>query len=148
MPKEPVKLYLLSPRAEWFVRQALKCLLVPIALGLIESEFTWPALETFGVILFGWAAYLQRVLPDLQADWTVVRLAIVCLIAFLVGLHLFLRWLRRESGGSQWRVAWTLSLVSLLFLSLLVSMSAIGIAHQCAWLGRETAQFWRSKRVG
>jgi prepilin-type processing-associated H-X9-DG protein len=117
----------------------------------------WLILETVGFLAFGWIGFLQRVAPQIQIRWDIAASSAVCAVVLVIGSHLFLRWLYRQTGGDgtspdarRWRWRWTLSGAGLVLLMFSAGIGAIGVVHQTAWLatspvrliveaGRETA---------
>src|SRR5438067_1454567 len=73
------------------------------------------AIQVLGALVFGWFGYVARV---------------------AAGLHGFLRWLCRETGGSEarWKTRWTLSIVGVVVLMFAAGIATVGVAHQTAWL--------------
>jgi hypothetical protein len=83
-------------------------------------------------LLFGWAVYLYRVVPQVTVSWPGVFTAVVCLVGLAVGLHLFLRWLGSRVG--PWRRRWTAAVLGVVVLMFVAGISAAGVAHQTGWL--------------
>jgi prepilin-type processing-associated H-X9-DG protein len=94
-------------------------------------------------LTFGWVLFLYRVFPQITVDLTATITSVVCLIGLAFGLHQFLRWFYRmsearktaeASTASQWRLSWTGMLLALVIMMFVAGISAVGIAHQTAWL--------------
>jgi Protein of unknown function (DUF1559) len=116
-------------------------LLVAIGLAILGlvTPVGIPGLDLLVFLVLGWIFYLARVLPEVTVAWGGVTTAITCLVFFLIGSHLFLRWLYRElaSGGplpGVWRIRWTLAAGSSVVLMFVAGMAAAGVAHQVGWL--------------
>src|SRR5208283_1687688 len=102
-----------------------------------------PAEFLFGLI-GGWAFFLKRVILQVTVNWGGMLTAVVCLVALVVGLQLFLGWVTRElrrrgAGGKEqqpgpWQMRWTLAIVALVVLMFVAGISAVGITHQTVWL--------------
>ncbi|MFO0957349.1 MAG: DUF1559 domain-containing protein [Isosphaeraceae bacterium] len=90
-------------------------------------------------LAFGWALYLQRVVPNVSIAWDGVLTGAICLFGFAWGGHLFLRWLSGQMREGPWQAHWTASIVGLLLLMFVAGLAAGGVAHQAGWLlsGRE-----------
>lgn len=90
--------------------------------------------------LFGWAAFLGRVVPRMTVDPGAVVVAAVALVLLTVGMHVAGRKAyRRFAAGrpewpAAWRLKWTLSAVAMTFLLFTAGISLIGVTHQAAWL--------------
>lgn len=99
--------------------------------------------EAVGRLLIGWWTYLERVTPQVAVAWDGVATAVVCLVLFVVGLQLFLRWMvceiRRKIGPSDasprpWRIRSTAALTLTILLMFIASIAAAGVMHQTLWL--------------
>jgi hypothetical protein len=102
--------------------------------ALIETPFT---------LAFGWATYLQTVLPTLHVNGPQTYFALLCLLTLLVASHAFATWLWRETAPPPadavrppWRFRWTLSGTALILLTFTAGLAATGVAHQATWLAR------------
>lgn len=95
-------------------------------------------------LLFGWIAFLARVVPRLEVRWDGITILLVGLIALVAMGHGFLRWLYRASAEKadaaapprEWRLRWTLVLVGFLVLMFVAGITVTGVTHQIAWLFR------------
>ncbi|HEX6986597.1 MAG TPA: DUF1559 domain-containing protein [Planctomycetaceae bacterium] len=91
-------------------------------------------------VLFGWAGFLRRVVPQMTADRGSIAVAAVALLLFTVGIHVMARrGYRRFASGRddlppKWRLKWTLSLVALTFVLFAAGVAITGLTHQVAWL--------------
>jgi hypothetical protein len=74
----------------WPFSYALIALLILTLLTCVGLDFPLAAIVFMAV---GWILFLVRVVPQAQVGWTGVATALVCLVAFTVGLHAFLAWL-------------------------------------------------------
>jgi prepilin-type processing-associated H-X9-DG protein len=88
----------------------------------------------------GWVFFLVRVVPEVQVGWAGVATALVCLVAFAVGLHAFLAWLIGQTGTTaegaprRWSRRWTGAIVAAVVLMFVAGMATAGAAHQVGWL--------------
>jgi hypothetical protein len=114
-----------------------------LGLGII------PGGDVLFYLVVGWTQFLNRVVPKIQVRWDIVGSVVVFALALVIGSHLFLRWLWRESrpdpsgtdvrsapSSRHWRLRWTLSGFVLLVLMFVAGTAAIGITHQVVWLAR------------
>jgi hypothetical protein len=114
-------------------------LLVPFCLCL---GLTSGALAFGFYLVAGWVFFLWEVAPRVRADGSAVLTAVVCLVGFLAGLHLFLRWFvgqwKRAGDDAapprRWELRWTLGVVGLVVLAFTAGIAAVGMTHQTAWL--------------
>jgi prepilin-type processing-associated H-X9-DG protein len=98
-------------------------------------------LEALGYLAFGWIGFLRRVVPQIQVRWDMAASCAVCVFVLVIGSHLFLRWLYRQTAaegvsadGRRWRWRWTLAGAGLVFLMFSAGIGATGVVHQTAWL--------------
>lgn len=112
------------------------------SLLLTCAGFLLP-LDVFGNLLVGWAFFLRRTLPAVSIGAEGIATGLICLVGFVVGLHLFLRWFvaampkaasSDEHSGPRWRWRWTAQVVGLVVLLFASGVAATGIAHQAGWL--------------
>jgi len=114
-------------------------LLTPCAcLGINPA---WLILEMAAFLAFGWIGFLWRVVPQVQMRWDNAASAALCVMALVIGSHLFLRWLYNQTSGDgtspdarRWPWRWTLSGAGLVLLMFSAGIGAIGVVHQTAWL--------------
>lgn len=89
-------------------------------------------------LVAGWVFYLARVVPQWQPDGGMVATGLVCLLGFVAGSHLFLRWVYAatgpESGPRRWPLRWTLQMCGLVVLMFVAGVAATGVFHQTGWL--------------
>jgi prepilin-type N-terminal cleavage/methylation domain-containing protein/prepilin-type processing-associated H-X9-DG protein len=94
-------------------------------------------------LVFGWALYLARVVPQVRPDWGAIATGGLCLVGFGWGLHRLLTWIYEETRAAdgeeeapprRWRRRWTASLVALIVLMFVAGISTVGVAHQVGWL--------------
>jgi hypothetical protein len=119
---------------EFLIVVAVVACLLGLCMGggaIVEGPF---------LVLFGWVKFLWRVVPGLSPNPATVFLGLGYLLAFLVGLHLFLRWFvgrmtpAEGTPARSWRLRWTLALAALVLLAFTAGIGAVGITHQTAWL--------------
>src|SRR2546426_30634 len=76
--------------------------------------------EALFQLAFGWVVFLVRELPGRRVNWTDTITALVCMAGLGAGLHLFLRWLQRETNPIlRWRLRWTVQFLALILLAFL-----------------------------
>jgi prepilin-type processing-associated H-X9-DG protein len=85
-------------------------------------------------LLFGWAAFLYRVLPRVTPDGGSLVVGVVAVLLFTVGIHAAGRRWRRASGQGPWRWRWSLSAVAAVFLLFAAGVSLVAMTHQVGWL--------------
>ncbi|SIO66713.1 hypothetical protein SAMN05444166_8192 [Singulisphaera sp. GP187] len=116
---------------------------VVIVLGLLFAWRGMLTIEILGTLAFGWLTYSARVLPRVTIGWDGAATGVICLILFMIGLHLTLRWFSGEvqkargatvEGHRPWSLWWTTSLVALIVMMFIVGLSATGVVHQAGWL--------------
>jgi hypothetical protein len=111
---------------------------------LLVVILTWGGSSELALHLgLGWLIFLRFVLPKVAIDWSATTIALLCLAGLALGLHLFLRWLARQIAqarhpqqppGAAWQARWTGMILALVLLLFVTGISAVGIAHQTAWL--------------
>lgn len=119
----------------------VKIALWTLFLGFIAiTVFGALPFQLAGLLLFGWARFLFRVLPQITLNWEIAFDAVVALSLALFGLHRILCWWSKHGGAgsaSPWRFVWTLKISAMVLLLFATSIAAVGIVHQIAWLCRE-----------
>jgi prepilin-type processing-associated H-X9-DG protein len=92
------------------------------------------------LLLFGWVAFLGRVLPRVAVDWPSVTVGLAALILFTLGVHQLGRmWQRHRTAdvgrhGKGWRLRWSAAIVVAVFLMFVAGIAIIGMTHQVGWL--------------
>jgi hypothetical protein len=87
------------------------------------------------LLLFGWVAFLSRVLPEVTADGPTAAAGVASVVLFALGVHLAGRaWLRARGPERTWKLRWTAAVVVGVFVLFAAGIAVVGIAHQCAWL--------------
>lgn len=115
-----------------------------VLVGVCIWGMAHPSGEIGIDLLFGWIAFLVRVVPRLEVRWDGIAILLVGLIALVAMGHGFLRWLYRasaEKAGATapprvWQLRWTLVLVGFLVLMFVAGITVTGVTHQIAWLFR------------
>jgi hypothetical protein len=125
-----------------------------IWIGLSVVVLLWLLLACGGItilapvqiafdIALGWIAYAVRVLPEVRPNIGGIVTATTCALGLAVGGHASLRWLygqpRTDTTADKqtkgaWPVRWTISLLAIVVLMFVAGISAVGVAHQTAWL--------------
>src|SRR5262245_10189022 len=126
--------------------------LVLVILVLLSCVGVFFPLDFLIALTIGWGFYLYRVVPQIHVNWIGVATAFLCLVGFVVGLHLFLNWqaqewrqkaeLRDDTHGADlvqsvwpvWPVRRTAIVVTAVLLMFTTGMAAAGVAHQLGWL--------------
>ena len=117
--------------------------LVLVCLFLSACAGVHAPLESLVFLAFGWAFYFVRVIPKVQPNLAAIVSAAACLLALGFGGHAFLRWLHKHistvdgatcSASKPWPARLTLALLALVVLMFVAGISAVGVAHQAAWL--------------
>jgi len=90
-------------------------------------------------IMFGWAAYLERVVPQIHVNLTQMGLGVACLGAGLALAHQTASWFwqqtkRDRTPATPGQKRWTIMGVGLIVLMFLCGIAAVGMVHQAAWL--------------
>jgi hypothetical protein len=108
-------------------------LTVLIAGGLMFGRF-W-VLEIPAYLAFGWAAYLERVIPAARPDAAAVASGAMCFVASVVGLHVFLRRLA-AAGAIPWSAKRTVQVLLLIAVIFASGVAVVGLVQQTSWLIR------------
>jgi hypothetical protein len=98
--------------------------------------------QPFLALALGWLGFLYRVVPEITIDWGATLTAVFSLAGLVCGLHLFLRWLTRETQNAEntgqtfrvWQFRWTVASVAVVVLAFIAGISVVGITHQTSWL--------------
>ena len=90
-------------------------------------------------LLFGWMAYLARVLPKIEIRWDGVVFFLLGTAVFGLLFHRIASWLRQEMGGqaSPWRWRSTGQAVGLVVVVFVAGISMVGVTHQAYWLASD-----------
>ncbi len=100
------------------------CLFLPVVLFLIAVVFSYPS-GIISMLLFGWIAFIIRLLPDAIQNWNWIIFTLLCLIGFVGAAHWFCSWLYdsvqqakqvEETPQRHWKFGWTATLSSIIFL--------------------------------
>lgn len=110
-----------------------------VLLLFLFLDFLVLPLQLAFLLLFGWIAYLGRVVPHMTVNPEIAIEAVMALALALYGLHRILCWWTKQRGGepTPWRFGWTLKITAMVLLLFATSISAVGIVHQIAWMFRE-----------
>ena len=114
------------------------------AIGLIMLVFLVTVPEAAVAVLFGWVAYLNRVLPEVVVRWDGVVVFLVGLFILTWLLHRLFTWLRREMTevAIVWRWRSTFLVVGMVMLMFIAGIAMVGVTHQVAWLTSERQSLW------
>ena len=107
------------------------------ALGMTICVGVWiPGIDIAFYLLVGWVPFLHRVLPSIHMRWDSMASTAIYAVAFLIGCHLFLRWLHREMRpvGQRWRLRWTAGGFLVVLLAFASGIAMVGVVHQTGWL--------------
>jgi len=133
-----------------WARRILKWTLITLAglfvLYLLLAIFAFLPFQLAGLILFGWVAYLGRVIPQITFNPEIAFDAAVALALALFGLHRILCWWAKQRGdeSAKWRFTWTLKISVMALLLFATSIAAVGMVHQIGWLCREPRLIYMS----
>lgn len=107
-------------------------------LGLTRS-----ILEFLFILPLGWVGFLQRVVPQITWNGSVIGMSMLCLAVMLVGGQTLMNgfwknWARTHSGidPRPWPWRSTASIFALIFLPFLSGMAVTGTVHQLAWVSQ------------
>lgn len=117
-------------------------ILVVTMITLVSALVFIP--EPTVALLFGWMAYLYRVLPDVETRWDGVLIFLTGLLLFTLVFHRLSNWLRREMTDETKRWSWrsTFLVVAGVMLMFIAGTAMVGITHQAAWLASEPEPLW------
>jgi len=82
-------------------------------------------------LLLGWLYFPLRVVPRITVDPPAALIGLASLIAFILLLHLSMRWLR---AGSAWSWRSTAALAALVIILFAAGTAMVGALHQSVWL--------------
>src|SRR5437868_6491270 len=101
-------------------------------LFMLGMDYRVPG-QAVNTLLFGWAGYLIRVIPNVRIGWEGVETAFVCLFVLAIGAHVFLRGFYDQlrtaietpsRNRRRWSPRWTASLVALVVLMFVAGITA------------------------
>lgn len=108
---------------------------VTLCLGVV-----FPVQMGFQLVI-GWTSYIARALPVFTISVERTTWFLVALILFTLGIHFVCkkRYRRKqaskaESGESNWRLRWTLSLAMMCLMLALSGICVISMTHQTWWM--------------
>ena len=104
------------------------------AVGLIVIVAAVFTMQGVCALLFGWALFLVRVVPQMTIDLPTVAVGSAATLIFALVFHQVAR--ACCSGKCVWRIRSTAIVVTVLFLLFAAGISLIGTVHQTAWLVR------------
>lgn len=113
-----------------------------IALYVLSTVTLDPSGHILPMLLFGWAGFLRRVIPQVTVRWDGIGMMVVALFAAVLTAHYFLRWLWRgmhraePNTASAWRPRWTMTLAGFFLLMFAAGTAMIGAVHQAVWLAQ------------
>jgi prepilin-type processing-associated H-X9-DG protein len=121
-----------------------KLLVVMAVFTLLVAVLVWRNSHHSGEIgtdlLFGWTAFLWRVLPDVRIQWEGVAIFAGASLALIVVLHSFLSWLTAAIASPEvdrkprWPCKWTFALTAGILAIFVAGISVVGVTHQSYWL--------------
>jgi Protein of unknown function (DUF1559) len=109
-------------------------------IGLLVVAAIFLTTEGAIALLFGWAFFIARVLPQLTVDWPTVAVGGAATVLFAIFFHrlaracLSARSPAPESFEPHWKVRSTAMSVSVVFLFFAAGIALIGAVHQLVWL--------------
>lgn len=116
-----------------------------ILVGMIVCAGLGQGVPLFGAyyLAAGWIHFLVRVIPQVTISSNALLTAFGALALFILGLHLFLRWLFQATLANglgedrkPWRFRWTLSLAMLVIVTFAAGIATVGVTHQIGWIAR------------
>jgi hypothetical protein len=116
----------------------------PLRFGLLILLFVVFILPGGEHLLLGWLYFPLRAIPRITIDTPAAVLGVINLLAFIIGLHIAIRWFTRSTLTSQTapNVSWrsTLAISCTLLLMFAAGTAMVGATHQFIWLlvGRST----------
>lgn len=94
----------------------------------------------------GWLFHVDRTVPPFLEKWRAAVLPLGCLAIAVWLTHSFIcRWTKAKRPDLAWRIKYTVSIYSLLFLSSAAAIAMSGIVHQFFWLSKENVIERRSR---
>ena len=130
----------------------LVALAVVLFIGAQVLGFCFiPGTDIALYLVFGWIAYLLRVVPRLTLRWDLVASTAAYVVVLAVGAHGFLRWLHREmkradapaDAAPPWKWRSTVGGLLVVLLMFVAGTAAVGVTHQTAWLVRSPETLYR-----
>jgi hypothetical protein len=91
-------------------------------------------------LVFGWIAFLWRVVPSVRIQWDGIAIFAGASIALIVILHSFLNWLTTAAANPEctpkprWRWKWTIAIATGVLVIFVAGISVVGVTHQTYWL--------------
>jgi hypothetical protein len=91
-------------------------------------------------LVFGWVAFLWRVVPSVRIQWDGIAIFAGASIALIVILHSFLNWLTTATANPEstlkprWRWKWTIAIAAGVLAIFVAGISVVGVTHQSYWL--------------
>jgi len=110
-----------------------------LAILLVLIGYIPIPVQFAGLLLFGWIAYLARVLPEITFNREIAIDGALALALALFGLHRILFWWTKQRGSEspKWHFGWTVKITVMALLLFGTSLASIGMIHQTAWLCHE-----------
>jgi hypothetical protein len=123
-----------------------------VGLYLVLLVVLWPTWHATGLapgadflfsLAFGWPIYLQRVVPLLTVNVGGIVTAAGCLVAFGMGLHLFMEWYAKavsrtdepaEAPALVWPARRSLTILGLIVMMFVAGIAMLAIGHQSVWI--------------
>ena len=92
-------------------------------------------------MVFGWALFLLRVVPEVAVNWSEFGLAIIAFVGCSVLIHSFGKSISasRDEGEKtgRWGIRRSLAVTSLVALLFIAGIAAIGVVHQTIWMSQD-----------
>jgi prepilin-type processing-associated H-X9-DG protein len=85
-------------------------------------------------LLFGWVAFLARVLPRMTVDVGTVVVGLAALVLFTAGVHVATRSWWRGATSVPWRLRWSVTAVAVVVLLFTAGVALVAAIHQVGWL--------------
>jgi hypothetical protein len=125
-----------------------------VAIGLVGIALVAWFVPAAAVVhlLGGWAFFLGRVVPRVVVRWEMLLTSFAYFVAFVLGAHLFMRWLWRESRKDApaalrvWRMRWTVCGAAGFLLLFVIGTAAAGLVDQASRLAASPEKFWDPRK--
>ncbi|MGK0190759.1 MAG: hypothetical protein ACI9R3_006589, partial [Verrucomicrobiales bacterium] len=105
---------------------------IGILVGLVLIVSIPGSFDVLWALASGWFTFLQRTLPNITWNGSLVGMGVLCSMIALGLAHGFLRSVIK--AGQRWRFRWTVCGLMIVGLVFLVGMSVAGVVHQVGWI--------------
>jgi hypothetical protein len=114
---------------QWFTIAA-------IIVGTLMWRVIHPTGEVLTDLMFGWIAFLYKVLPEVELNFGGILVCLAAIIVSLALLHHCLKWLVAAvcRSGVSWRLRNSVNVLLLVLLIFAAGTCGIGATHQAVWI--------------